>query len=249
MNPKMQRRDFLKLMSAGVAGAGAMIGTMAVAAQTGTETPVPTTEHDGMSMDSGGAADWQAMNQHHEAGVKTYLDNIGKDPVFWRQPLEFTMDGDVKVFEISVQEIDWETAPGMVYPAMSYNGIVPGPEIRVTEGDKVRVMVTNEMSQSTAVHFHGLIIPNNVDGVPFVTQSPINPGETASLEFTTRNFGSHMYHSHHNAAEQTTRGLLGAFIIAPKDASREPKVDGDYVLVLNDSALGFTLNGKSFPYT
>jgi FtsP/CotA-like multicopper oxidase with cupredoxin domain len=119
----------------------------------------------------------------------------------------------------------------------------------VNEGDKVRFVFKNEMTQATAVHYHGLRVPNNVDGVPFVTQPPINPGETISYEFQIRNFGSHMYHSHHNAAEQTTRGLLGALIVDPKDKSREPEVTADYTLVLNDSALGFTLNGKSFPYT
>lgn len=252
MTSQLQRRDFLKLMGASAAG---VIGTAAVAAQsTGNDTTAGHDQHQvedpittGGDM---GSMDAAAMDAHHEEGIKIFLDNIGKDPLFWRQPpLEYTMDGDVKVFEITCQEVDWETAPGMVYPAMTYNGIVPGPEIRVNEGDKVRFLFTNQMSQSTAIHFHGLIIPNNMDGVPFITQSPIRPGEIGTLEFTVRNSGSHMYHSHHNAAEQTTRGMLGAFIVTPKDTSNEPVVDADYTLILNDSALGFTLNGKSFPYT
>jgi manganese oxidase len=239
MNLNMKRRDFLKLMGA---SAGAALGVASVSASGEHNMPPnPPSQEGGM--------DWQAMNDHHEAGVKVFLDNIGKDPIFWRPPMEYEMDGDVKVFNFTCQEIDWETAPGMVYPAFTYNGIVPGPEVRVTEGDTVRLVYKNEMTQSTAVHFHGLLVPNNVDGVPFVTQPPINPGETIAYEFKIRNFGSHMYHSHHNAAEQTTRGLLGALIVDPKDKSREPEVTADYTLVLNDSALGFTLNGKSFPYT
>jgi manganese oxidase len=132
---------------------------------------------------------------------------------------------------------------------MLYNGMVPGPEIRVTEGDKVRVICNNQMTQSTAIHFHGLTIPNNMDGVPFITQDPIKPGASFTYEFTVRNPGSHRYHSNHNAAEQVTKGLMGAFIIEPNDKSGEPKVDPECILVLNDAGIGLTLNGKSFPAT
>ncbi len=239
MSGKINRRDFLKVVGVSAIGAAAA-GTGHIRAMDG--------DH-GTSTQEGGM-DWQTMNEHHQMGIQTFLDNIGKDPIFWRPPMEYTMDGDVKVFDLVVSQIDWETEPGKVFPAFAYNGIVPGPEIRVTEGDRVRINVTNELpDQSTAVHWHGLIVPNNMDGVPFITQPPIDPGMTFTYEFTVRNFGSHMYHSHHNSAEQTTRGLLGAFVVDPLDKSREPEVDGDYTLILNDSALGFTLNGKSFPYT
>jgi FtsP/CotA-like multicopper oxidase with cupredoxin domain len=85
--------------------------------------------------------------------------------------------------------------------------------------------------------------------VPFITQPVVKSGETYTYEFTAPNAGSHMYHSHHNAAEQVTKGLLGAFIIEPKDKSIEPEYDSDYTMVLNDSGVGFTINGRSFPYT
>jgi manganese oxidase len=88
-----------------------------------------------------------------------------------------------------------------------------------------------------------------MDGVPFITQDPIKPGASFTYEFTVRNPGSHMYQSHPNAAEQVTKGLMGAFIIEPKDKSGEPKVDAEYILVLNDAGIGLTLNGKSFPAT
>jgi FtsP/CotA-like multicopper oxidase with cupredoxin domain len=189
------------------------------------------------------------MDQHHQEGVQAFLDNVGQEPDFWRPPIQPEMDGDVKVFNIVCQEIDWATAPNMIYPAFAYNGMVPGPTLQVTEGETVRLNVTNEMTQSTAIHFHGLLVPNAVDGVPFITQPVIKPGEMFTYEFRTRNAGSHMYHSHHNAAEQVTRGLLGAFIVQPRDTSREPQVTAEYIMVLNDSSLGFTLNGKSFPYT
>jgi FtsP/CotA-like multicopper oxidase with cupredoxin domain len=159
------------------------------------------------------------------------------------------MDGDVKVFDLVCQDIQWETMPGTSFPAMAYNGTVPGPEIRVTEGDKLRLNVTNQMAQSTAIHWHGLRLPNAMDGVPFITQPVIKTGETFTYEFTAKNSGTHMYHSHHNAAEQVSSGLLGAFIVEPADKSREPVVDAEYTMILNDTTLGFTLNGRGFPYT
>jgi manganese oxidase len=240
------RRHFLKLagISAGGMGAAAFVHPDAF------NTPLhpPADEHV-MSPVAQAGEDADAMDQMHGEGVQTFLDNIGKDTTFWRPPMEYTMDDDVKVFEIKVQEVQWETKPGTVYPAMAYNGLVPGPEIRVTEGDKLRFLVANEMTQSTAIHWHGLLVPNSMDGVPFVTQPPIKPGETFTYEFTARNSGSHMYHSHHNAAEQVSSGLMGAFIVEPLDKSREPQVSAEYTLILNDSTLGFTLNGKEFPHT
>jgi manganese oxidase len=159
------------------------------------------------------------------------------------------MDGDVKVFELTCSVVQWEVTPGTRVEAWTYNGVMPGPEIRVTDGDKVRVVVKNELPESTAVHWHGLIVPNNMDGVPFITQPPIKPGETFTYEFTVKNSGSHMYHSHHNAAFQVGKGLLGAFIVEPKDKSQDPEYDLDYTMIINDQAGGFTLNGKGFPAT
>lgn len=234
----IERRRFLRMAGIGTVGMGAAAWVKPSAAHSShTSLPAPAMQDD---ID---------MDELHAEGVQQFLDNIGQEENFWRKPMEYTMDGDVKVFELVCQEIDWETKPGLVYPAMAYNGMVPGPEIRVDEGDRVRVLVTNELNESTSIHWHGLIIPNDQDGVPYVTQPPIKPGETYTYEFTLKNSGSHMYHSHHNAAEQVTRGLLGAFIVEPADKSREPVVDADYTLILNDSALGFTINGREFPYT
>jgi manganese oxidase len=245
----------LKFMGgASALGVAALAGSPLNATPVVSQEPTPTPgDMEGMAM--GGEAtpepgSYQEMDLHHQSGVQTFLDNAGSEPNFWRQePMAFTMDGDVKVFDLTCSEIEWETAVGMSFAALAYNGMVPGPTIRVTEGDKVRLNVTNEMTQSTAVHFHGLLVPNAMDGVPFITQPVITPGTTSTYEFTIRNAGTHMYHSHHNAAEQVTRGLLGAFIVDPADTSREPEVDADYIMVLNDSTLGFTINGKSFPYT
>lgn len=244
MDHTVGRRRFLKLAGIGAGSAGAAALFTQPGVLFARKSPLANPPLAPLQQDT--PAD---MDQMHAEGVQTFLDNAGKDPNFWRPALEPTMDGDVKVFNITCQDIQWETDPATTFPAMAYNGMIPGPEIRVTEGDQVRVVVTNEMQQSTAIHFHGVRVPNSVDGVPFVTQPVIKTGETFTYEFTARNPGTHMYHSHHNAAEQVTSGLLGAFIIEPKDKSREPQVDADYTLVLNDTSLGFTLNGKQFPYT
>ena len=167
------------------------------------------------------------MDSHHEAGIKAFL--AGKETTSkGNQVLEPKMDGDVKVFELTSSIVQWEYSKGQKVEAWAYNEQVPGPVLRVTEGDKVRVIVNNKLPESTAVHFHGVLVPNNMDGVPFITQPPIKPGASFTYEFTTRNAGSHMYHSHHNATKQVGKGQLGAFIIDPKDKSKDPAFDAEY---------------------
>lgn len=190
------------------------------------------------------------MDAFHEAGVSSFpAETKGKG----NQPLEYEMDGDVKVFRITCDVVaDWEFDVGKTVEAWTYNGVVPGPEIRVTEGDKIRVHVTNNLPESTSIHWHGLIIPNDQDGVPFLTQPPIKPGAEYTYEFTALegNAGTHMYHSHHNSAKQVTMGLLGAFIIEPKDPSTRPSFDREYSVILNDGPIGgYSINGKGFPAT
>jgi FtsP/CotA-like multicopper oxidase with cupredoxin domain len=246
VNTQIARRRFLKLLGIGAGGAGAA-GVLKVTASTPAQA-LPVSAH-GVARFMQSTEDPAAMDAAHEKGVKAFLDNVGKDTNFWRSAMPFKMDGDTKVFEVVAQDIEWETDPMTKYPAMAYNGLVPGPEIRVTEGDKVRINFKNEMKQSTAIHFHGVRVPNAQDGVPYVTEQPVKSGESKVYEFVAKNPGSHMYHSHHNAAEQVTAGLFGAFIIEAKDKSREPQVSAEYIMTLNDTTLGFTLNGKSFPYT
>ena len=242
----LSRRKFLAL-----AGIGTGLGLAACAQSPSVSPAAVPTQMPGMQTGAptpeGTSAD--VMDAAHKKGVDTFVAGIGKDDTFWRKPLAFTMDGDTKVFQVTCTQGKWEIGPGNAVDAMMYNGLVPGPEIRVTEGDKVRVVCTNQMNQSTSIHFHGVLADNKMDGVPYITQDPIKPGATFNYEFTVVNPGSHMYHSHHNAAEQVTKGLMGAFVIEPKDKTTEPKVDAEYTLVLNDSGVGLTLNGKSFPAT
>ena len=189
------------------------------------------------------------MDAMHEAGVKAFpaaTAGLGG------QPLPFVMDGDTKVFALTCQVVQWEHAPGAFVEAWAYNGVVPGPEIRVIEGDKIRIHVRNELGQSTAIHWHGLMLSNAMDGVPGITQAPIKPEGEFTYEFQIRdgNAGTHMYHSHYNSAFQVTKGLLGSFIVEPKDPASRPAFDREYTIVLNDGPIGaYSLNGKTFPAT
>jgi FtsP/CotA-like multicopper oxidase with cupredoxin domain len=191
-------------------------------------------------------ANADAMDAHHEKGIKAFpAATKGKG----NQLLAPRMEQGVKCFDLKASVIRWETEPGKTVEAWCYNEQVPGPMIRVREGDRVRLVLTNDLPESTAIHCHGVELPNDVDGVPFITQPPVKPGETYTYEFTAPNPGSHMYHSHHNSAKQVGMGLLGAFIIEPRRPRAIEKADVDYVLVLNDGAHGYTLNGKGFPAT
>ncbi len=186
------------------------------------------------------------MDRLHEAGVKAFP---AKTAGQGNQVLAPRLEKGVKVFEVTAKKIRWETAPGTTVDAWAYNEQIPGPQIHVREGDRVRIILHNELPESTAIHFHGLEVPNDQDGVPYITQPPVKSGESYTYEFTAPNPGSHMYHSHHNAAKQVGLGLLGAFIIEPKRKRAIEKVDIDYVMILNDGAHGYTLNGKGFPAT
>ncbi len=188
----------------------------------------------------------EEMDRMHEAGIKAFpAKTEGKG----NQLLAPKLVGGVKVYDLVAQKVQWEVEAGKRVEAWAYNGVVPGPQIRVKEGDRVRINVKNELDESTAVHFHGLELPNDQDGVPFITQPPIKPGASYTYEFTVPNSGSHMYHSHLNSAKQVGLGLLGAFVVEPKAPRAIEKVDVDYVMILNDGYHGYTLNGKSFPAT
>lgn len=236
------RRDFIKAASV-IAGGVALFGL--AGCSTKEQDPAPM-DHSGSTTATDGRMDYKEMDRMHEEGMKAFPAKTEKHG---NQLLPFKMDGDVKVFELVAQEIEWETEPGKKKKAMAYNGMVPGPVFRVTEGDKVRILFKNEMKESTAVHWHGLRIPNKMDGVTYLNQPPVTPGGTFVYEFVAKNPGSHMYHAHHNSAEQVGRGLAGAFIIEPKDKSKEPASDLEYLVFLNDSQLGYTINGKGFPAT
>jgi uncharacterized cupredoxin-like copper-binding protein len=168
------------------------------------------------------------------------------------QVLEPTVLADgTKEFELTTTMTQWQVAPDRTVEAMTYNGTVPGPTIKVDPGDKVRVVLHNEMPQSTSIHFHGLITPNSMDGTTYITQEPVKTGETFVYEWTAQDTPAvGMYHSHHNAVEQIPNGLAGAFIIGELPVPNGVAVSQEQVMILDDSGvIGYALNGKSFPAT
>jgi FtsP/CotA-like multicopper oxidase with cupredoxin domain len=211
-----------------------------------TGTPIPTMNH-GSPMPTG------APTEDMDALAKAVVDRfLGGETagLTGNQPLAPRNEGGVKVFELTASAFDWQIdAVKAPVQAVGYNGTWPGPVLRVTEGDAVRVRLKNNLAESTGLHFHGQALPNAMDGVPFITQPPIMPGETFTYEFTAKPAGSHMYHSHHNATDQVGRGMLGAFIVDPRDAALRYQVDQEVIWISNDSLGGFTINGKGFPAT
>ena len=176
----------------------------------------------------------QEMADAHAQGVNDFVAQLTDGPNtkgLGNQPLKPEMDGDVKVFNLTVSQVKWEITTGQFVDAMAFNGQVPGPKITVNPGDHVRFFVQNQMDQPFVLHFHGLTVPNDMDGVPFVTQDPIMPGKSWTYDFTiTDPPGIYVYHSHFNSAEQVGAGLYGAIIVTPKTGWRsvygvEPDVE------------------------
>lgn len=147
--------------------------------------------------------------------------------------LPWTMDGDVKVFHLVAEPVCREFAPGFWVNCWGYNGSCPGPTIEAVEGETVRLLVTNHLNEPTSVHWHGLFVPNGMDGVGGLTQKSIPPGATFRYEFTLKQNGTYMYHPHSDELVQIAMGLMGFFIIHPKE-SEDPPVDRDYALFLHE---------------
>lgn len=173
------------------------------------------------------------------------------------------VDG-VKVFHLIAQQVEHEFAPGLRGKCWGYNGQTPGPTIEAVEGDHVRIYVTNQLPEPTSVHWHGLLLPNGMDGVAGLTQKPIAPGETFKYEFTLHQHGTHMYHPHFDEMTQMGLGTMGAFIIHPRDLKAH-RPDRDFVILLSEWRIDpgtsrpnpiemtdfnvFTMNSKAFPGT
>ena len=208
-----------------------------------------------MEMGGGGLMQDEPISSE---GVESAMQNEGG------QLLPYTLDGDVKVFELTAQPVLWNINADTQVTAWTYNGMVPGPLFRVTEGEKVRVIFKNSLPDPTSIHWHGLPVPSSMDGVaqPEVSQKPVMPGETFIYEFEAKPAGTFMYHSHYDTDTQINVGLFGGFIIEPKNwAGTKP--DQDITMILNEwrvidavtypamPAMGepnfFTVNGKTYP--
>jgi manganese oxidase len=163
------------------------------------------------------------------------------------QPLEPKLVDGFKTFELTAQVVQWEVTPGEFVEAYAYNGMVPGPLLRITDGDKVRIALKNELPEPTVLHIHGPYLQNSMDGVPDVTQPLIQPGESFTYEFEVHPAGTFVYHTHHNSAVQESKGLYGVLQVDPKDFV--PTYDKEYFQVVSELGGFFVINGKVFPST
>jgi FtsP/CotA-like multicopper oxidase with cupredoxin domain len=173
------------------------------------------------------------------------------------------VDG-AKVFHLIAEEVNHEFAPGLRAKCWGYNGRTPGPVIEAVEGDRVRIYVTNRLPEGTSVHWHGVLLPNGMDGVAGLTQTRIEPGETFRYEFTLRQHGTFMYHPHFDEMTQIALGMTGLFVIHPRQPE-VPPIDRDFAFMIaewnvpagasrpNPSEMTefnvLTINSKCFPGT
>ena len=181
------------------------------------------------------------------------------------QPLEPRIENAVKVFDLNASVIRWHILDDVYVDAYAFNRQLPGPRLRLVQGDRVRINFRNTLPESTTVHWHGLVVPNEMDGPAKITQAPIPPGGTYVYEYTVEQAGTFFYHTHDHADRQQAFGLYGALIIEPRDR-REPTGDLDYTIqlqewlkrewltypaMLMEGALPnyFTINGKAYPST
>jgi hypothetical protein len=241
------RRSFLQ--GAAIFGAG-ILGPRTGGAQT--DEP---NGHGKMQKPPGMNMDHNKMPMHKNASA--FLPVVTPDV----PDLSFEMDNGVKVFHLVAEPVKHEIIPGKVVNLWGYNGSAPGPTIQAKQGDRVRIIVDNHLPEATSMHWHGFDIPFEMDGSPGLSQDAIPPGGRYSYEFTLQQEGTYFYHSH--MAMQEMLGMIGAFIMHPKEAY-DPPVDKDFAIVLQEYAIlpnnptpntmnmefnWLTFNGKSGPAT
>ena len=181
--------------------------------------------------------------------------------------LEFKIVDGVKVMHLIAEPVEHEIAPGLKAQCWGYNGRTPGPTIEAVEGDRLRIYVTNRLPETTTVHWHGLRIPNGMDGVNGLTQEPIPVGATFKYEFTVPDAGTFMYHPHIDEMTQQAMGMMGMFVVHPRDPAVRARhhVDRDYCIMLSEWRIDpgtsrpvttemtefniLTMNSKAYPAT
>lgn len=172
-------------------------------------------------------------------------DDDGINPELWGRPGYRFDTVDLEV-DLTAKVAQWEVYEGETIEIWGYNGEYPGPTIRAQEGDRVRVNLHNELPEATTIHFHGMDVPNDQDGVPGVTQPDVAPGQSWTYEFIAGRVGTTAYHTHSNTAMQIGKGLFGTFVV--EDGS-EAKYDHEFELALHEIQGFYTINGHSFPAT
>ncbi|WP_395835874.1 multicopper oxidase family protein [Archangium violaceum] len=152
-------------------------------------------------------------------------------------PLEARPLGTVRTFDIVAEPTEVPLIDGQALRVWAYNGQVPGPQLRIRLGETLRVRFTNRLPQETTIHWHGVRLPNAMDGVPHATQKPVQPGETFVYEFTPKDAGTFWFHPHVRSSEQVERGLYGVLIV---EDAEPPPYSRDVVWVIDDWLLDET---------
>lgn len=251
------RRELLSTAGATLAGGALLLTGTPARAQS--DVPGAQRPREGSAADTGqrqARRDWLRPGMPGRDYQPVEVPNGSKLP--WK-----VVDG-VKVFHLVAEEVDHEFAPGLRALCWGYNGQVHGPTIEVVEGDRVRFYVTNRLPAATTIHWHGLLLPNGMDGVGGLNQKPIAPGETFRYEFTVRQSGTAMYHSHHDEMTQIALGMAGLFVIHPRRPVG-PRIDRDFAILLHEWRIDpgthrpdpnemtdfnvLTMNAKAFPGT
>ncbi len=248
-------------------GSGASADAAAASAEAGGDHGAAG--HD-MSTMEGSDPEAKAMNKRMEeamtSGVEEFLATAEKyaagDMKAGNQKLAPTVLPDgTKRFELTAAITDWQVSPGKVVKAWTYNGRVPGPWLRVEPGDKVEVVLTNNLPISTDIHWHGISVPNDQDGVAPITQDYIKPYETYTYSFTAPDHTElGMYHAHMHGQEAIINGLFAVVQVGDvplpsgqfntMNVPENVEIAQEIPMVLNDAGvIGLSLNGKAFPET
>ena len=162
--------------------------------------------------------------------------------------------GHLQTIRLIAEVKPWTVAPGITVDAWTYNGTVPGPTIHVHQGDRVRVIFTNHLPEPTTIHWHGLDVPADMDGVPGMSQSPVQPGQTFVYEFTASDPGTYIYHTHYDDFFQLDNGLYGAFVVDPAKPTKD-HYNRDYLMLVSSWRIHstaenyFSIDGRSYPLT
>jgi len=217
----------------------------------------------GMIMDRDTPAD--TMRDMAAINPNEITASFGLD-VHGDRQLPYRLENGIKVFDLTTSVIRWTILPGVTVDAYAYNDQIPGPRIQIRQGDHVRINVHNRLPEATTVHWHGLILPNQMDGPAEITQKPILPGGSYTYEFTAVQHGTYFYHPHASPDRTQALGLYGALIIDPANPADEVKADHEYVVELQEWLMRerltypampmdggqpnyFTINGKAYPAT
>ncbi len=156
-----------------------------------------------------------------------------KNPLKELEPEIISEDGEtIKVFTLTVKDIGFEIFPDKPMMGWGFNEQIPGPTIRVTEGDRIRLILKNESSGQHTIHVHGQPKPVVMDGVPYIGQKPVKKGESYTYEFMVKAPGTSWYHCHVDSAHHVDMGMYGAFIVEPKE--EKLKYDREYIMLLDE---------------